>query len=137
MVDRPGLQPGIAHGERLESAIDQPMEIDLPWIIIVGVDNPISVIDPGQTIERADLRLNGNPSIKGTCPANFTIEIGIESKVGDDLPGFRHASPSAESQPDVLRARSFLDHVFYGLDHFRVGPAFQNVEGMLGTENVD
>ena len=136
MVGGSSLNTRVGHTERLDGLIDLSVKVDLAHIGMVGVDDPIRVIDGLQAIERAYFRLNGNSLIHRSNSLNLALVISIQAVALHILLRLAEAHANASTQPDIPATGLFNDNVTDGLEQDCIGLAAEQRETVMGSQHI-
>src|SRR5208337_1527385 len=103
---------------------------------MVGVNDPIGVIDFRDSVQGPNLGFYWNPLFDVEGRGGPSFEIFLELEVTDYFFRLPQPESSGDPQPDVLTAGPLFHHVLYGLDHFGVRLAVHDLEPVLGREDI-
>ena len=138
MVSGAGLDAGIGHAEGLDRFVHLPVEVDLPHIGVVAVDNPVGVVDSLDTVEGTHLRLDRDALInRGHALGLAGAEVLVQLIAPDILLRLPEAHTHAGPQAHVPTAGLFDDGIPGGLDQDGVGLAAQQGEAVVRSQDVD
>src|SRR5208283_1330110 len=117
MVGGTGLDSGIRHAERFYSPVDHAVEVDLAHVAVMGVNDPVCVVNTFYSVKSPDFGLYRNSLVNWSNAPGFTVKVGIQLVAADIFLGLPETESHAGPQADILAAGPLLDHVPDRLKH--------------------
>ena len=136
MIGGPGFTPCIAHPKRFYRAINLTVEMDLPNITVVGMDDDICVIRLSKSIKGSQFGFNGDPCIDGGNSQGLAFKVFIQIVGLYIFFGFSKTHTKTCSQPDFLGFGLAYYHISYGSKHLGIGFASQKSKPVMGGQNI-
>ncbi len=137
MVRGPGLNARIGHGKGFEDSINLSMIVELPEVAVMGMNNPLCIISPLQSIQGSKFSFNRKAFIHRGHPFCLPFEIFIQTEALDIFLCFSESQADPSAEADIFRTGPFLDDIPGHLKHFCIRRPPQEGEAMMGGEDID
>ena len=131
-----GFDAGIGHAERLDGAVDLPVEMDFAHVAVVHVYDPVGVVDRLDAVQRADFRLNGDAFVDRGHASGLALVVLVEPVAFNVFLGLAEAQTDAGAQTNVLGARAGGNHVADHAQKLGIGLAAQQREAVVGGAHI-
>src|SRR4030042_5708281 len=104
---------------------------------MMGIDDPVRIINPGHAVKGPYFRFSRHSRMNGSDRGGLALEIFIQFIFLNNFQRLSDSEPRSHTQTNIMAASFCFDDFFDRLKHFGVSLAAHDLKAVLGSKEID